>query len=45
MLLWLVAYRAGKKIAYDPVAGRVTDNPEANAFLRRTYRAGWTLNG
>ncbi len=45
MLLGLVAYRVGKKIAYDPAAGRVADNPEANALLRRTYRPGWTLNG
>jgi len=45
MLLGLVAYRAGKKIAYDPAAGKVTDSPEADALLRRTYRPGWTLNG
>jgi predicted dehydrogenase len=45
MLLGLVAYRVGKKIAYDGAAGKVTDNPEANALLRRTYRPGWNLNG
>jgi len=45
MLLGLVAYRAGKKITYDSAAGRVTDNPEADALLRRKYREGWTLNG
>lgn len=45
MLLGLVAYRAGKKIAYDGAAGRVTDNPEGDQLLRRTYRTGWTLNG
>ena len=45
MLLGLVAYRVGKKISYDGAAGRVTDNPEADALLRRTYRPGWTLNG
>jgi hypothetical protein len=45
MLLGLVAYRVGKKISYDGKAGRVTDNPEANALLSRTYRKGWTLNG
>jgi predicted dehydrogenase len=45
MLLGLVAYRAGKKINYDGATGRVTDCSEANDFLRRTYRAGWTLNG
>jgi len=45
MLLGLVAYRAGKKLEYDGAAGRVTNVPEANALLRRTYRAGWTLDG
>jgi predicted dehydrogenase len=45
MLLGLVAYRAGKKINYDGVTGEVTDCPEANDYLRHTYRDGWTLNG
>jgi predicted dehydrogenase len=45
MLLGLVAYRAGKKISYDGAAGQVTNAPEANELLRRTYRPGWILNG
>jgi predicted dehydrogenase len=45
MLLGLVAYRAGKKISYDGVAGQVTDCSEANQYLTRSYREGWTLNG
>jgi predicted dehydrogenase len=45
MMLGLVAYRVGKKVSYDGAAGRVTDSPEANELLRRTYRPGWTLNG
>ena len=45
MLLGLVAYRVGTKIEYDGVAGRVTNSSEADALLRREYRAGWTLNG
>ena len=45
MLLGLVAHRVGKKITYDPATGRVTNAPEANDYLKRTYRAGWTLNG
>jgi predicted dehydrogenase len=44
MALGLVAYRAGKKIEYDGKTGRVTNAPEANAFLRREYRPGWTLS-
>jgi len=45
MLLGLVAYRAGKKIEYDGATGRVTNVPEANEFLSRKYREGWTING
>ena len=45
MLLGLVAYRVGKKLEYDPKAGQVTNCPEANEFLKRKYRDGWTLNG
>jgi predicted dehydrogenase len=44
MALGLVAYRAGKKIAYDGKTGR-TDSPEADALLARKYRDGWPLNG
>jgi len=44
MLLGLVAYRVGKKIAYDGKTGR-TNNAEANALISRKYRPGWTLNG
>lgn len=37
----LLAYRAGRKIAYDGKAGRVTDLPAANAYLKKnTARAG-----
>jgi predicted dehydrogenase len=45
MLLGLVAYRVGKKLEYDPVAGKVTNAPEANEFISRKYRDGWVLNG
>lgn len=45
MMLGLVAYRVGKKISYDGASGRVTDAPEADQFIRRKYRDGWTLNG
>ncbi|MFO1499069.1 MAG: Gfo/Idh/MocA family oxidoreductase [Verrucomicrobiota bacterium] len=45
MLLALVAYRVGKKLEYDSGAGRVTNVPEANEFLSRKYRSGWSLNG
>jgi predicted dehydrogenase len=45
MLLGLVAHRAGKKLTYDPASGRVTNAAEANDYLKRSYRSGWTLNG
>ncbi len=45
MLLGLVAYRVGKKIEYNPTDGRVTNISQANDFLSRQYRSGWTLNG
>lgn len=45
MLLGMVAYRVGKKIQYDPVAGKVTNSPEGDALLSRKYRDGWPLNG
>jgi len=45
LLLGLVAYRAGKKLAYDSATGKVTNCPEANALLGRKYRDGWPLNG
>ncbi|HBY63519.1 MAG TPA: hypothetical protein DEH78_27150 [Solibacterales bacterium] len=45
MLLGLVAHRAGKRLEYDGAAGRVTNMDEANDWLKRKYRDGWTLNG
>ena len=45
MLLGLVAHRAGKKLEYDGVKGRITNAPEANDYLRRQYRTNWTLDG
>jgi hypothetical protein len=39
-----VAYRAGKKLEWDPVALKATNCPEAEPFIRRAYREGWRLN-
>jgi hypothetical protein len=38
-----VAYRAGKKLEWDPVAMRALNLPAADRFIRREYRAGWKL--
>jgi hypothetical protein len=43
VLLGTVAYRAGLKLEWDPVNLRVTNCPEADRFIRREYRQGWTL--
>lgn len=45
MLLGIVALRAGqgRKILYDADAMRITNVPEANAYLTREYRAGWEV--
>jgi len=42
-LLGTVAFRAGKKLEWDPVNLRASNCPEADRFLRREYRKGWTL--
>lgn len=43
MLLGVVALRAGHRIEYDAQNMRITNLADANQFLRRDYRAGWTL--
>jgi predicted dehydrogenase len=42
MLLGVVALRAGKKIEYDAANMRVKNVPEANEYLRREPRPGWS---
>lgn len=41
-LLGNVSYRAGKAFAWDAKALK-TDSPEADKFLKREYRQGWSL--
>lgn len=43
VLLGNVAYRCGKEIAWDAAAGKASNAPEAEQFLRREYRKGWDL--
>jgi predicted dehydrogenase len=38
-----VAYRAGRRLEWDPVNLRFPNAPAAEQFLGREYRAGWTL--
>ena len=39
-----VAYRAGKKLEWDPVRVTTRNAPEAEPFIRRDYRKGWSLS-
>jgi predicted dehydrogenase len=43
ILLGNVAIRAGRKIEWDGPNLRVTNAPEAQEFVHREYRKGWTL--
>lgn len=45
MLLGIVALRAGqgRKILYDAERMQITNVPEANQYLTREYRAGWSV--
>jgi predicted dehydrogenase len=44
-LLGTVAFRVGKKLQWDPKSMKATNCPEADRFIRRQYREGWTLEG
>jgi len=43
VLLGTVAYRAGRRIEWDGAAGKVTNSPEADRLITKTYRAGWEV--
>ncbi len=43
VLLGVVAYRVGRKIQWDAAKLKATGCPEADKYLRREYRKGWTL--
>jgi len=46
VLLGNVSYRAGQqKLEWDPEALRATNTSDADAYLRREYRKGWSLDG
>ncbi|MBA2355259.1 MAG: Gfo/Idh/MocA family oxidoreductase [Acidobacteria bacterium] len=44
MLLGVVALNAGKKIQYDGANMKITNAPDAEQFLRRQFREGWSLS-
>ena len=43
VLLGTVAYRTGQKLEWDAENLKVTNCPEANQYIQREYRKGWTL--
>jgi len=43
ILLGNVAIQTGKKLTWDGPNMQVTNIPEANQYLSRQYRQGWTL--
>ena len=43
MILGIVALKADQAIEWDGAAGRITNGPDANQYLSRTYRKGWEL--
>jgi len=43
VLLGNVSYRVGSELAWDAVNLKATNCPEADKFLQREYRDGWTL--
>jgi hypothetical protein len=43
MLLGNVATQFAEELEYDPLAGKIVNNAEADSLLRRPYRAGWSL--
>jgi hypothetical protein len=43
VLLGNVAYRVGKPLEWDPVALKATNAPEADQYIRGTYRDGWMI--
>ena len=43
ILLGVIALRAEGKLEWDPVKMRITNNPEANKYLKPTFRKGWSL--
>jgi hypothetical protein len=43
VLLGTVAYRSGRRIEWDAGNLKVTNAPEAQQFVHKEYRKGWTL--
>jgi len=42
-LLGNVAHRSGTRLEWDAESGQITNHPQANELLTRSYREGWNL--
>lgn len=45
MLLGVIALRVEGKVEYDPAKMRITNNPDANKYLKPFIRKGWNFAG
>ncbi len=43
MLLGVIALRVAGKVEWDPVKMRITNNAEADKYLKPTFRKGWSF--
>ena len=43
MLLGVIALRVEGKIEWDPIKMKITNNVEANKYIKPTFRKGWSL--
>jgi len=43
LMLGNIATQFDRPIEFDPMAGRITNSPEADRLVLREYREGWTL--
>ena len=43
MLLGVIALRVEGKLEWDPVKMKITNNAQANTYLKPTSRKGWSL--
>ena len=44
VLLGNIAYRVGRELEWDPVNMKFPNCPEAECYLKREYRNGWTID-
>ena len=43
VIVGLVAMRVGKKLSWDATSIKCSNAPEAEKYLKESYRAGWEI--